>query len=71
MKTILALTMLLAGVAFADTTSLPDPDVTVNPNYQNTTTIVTVWTDGVPKTYRGPSQFIYFSECVKPDLSDC
>lgn len=58
-----ALAMLLAGAAQAATYPLPDPAISVNPNYSNTTTIVTI--AGV--TYRGPSQFYYVSECARPD----
>lgn len=53
-----------AGLAHGATSySLPDPAVTVNPNYSNTTTIVTV--AGV--TYKGASQYYYVSECSQPD----
>lgn len=55
---------LIASVAMASTSyTLPDPAVTVTPNWSNTTTIVTV--AGV--TYRGPSHFYYVSACAKAD----
>ncbi len=57
---------LLIGAGYASAAtfySLPDPGVIVNPNFGNTTTIVTV----AGKTYRGASNFVYFSECTKPD----
>lgn len=50
---------LAAGTVF----TLPDSRVSVTPNYSGNTTIVSV--AGV--SYRGPSQFVYLSECVKPD----
>lgn len=53
----------LTGAADAATINLPDEAVFVNPNYGNTTTIVVV--NGV--TYKGASNFVYFSECAKPD----
>lgn len=56
--------LLLSAVAQAATVyPLPDPAIFVNPNYGNTTTIVTI--AGV--TYRGPSAFYYVSECAKAD----
>jgi len=68
MKTLLLALLAFAGAvcntpALADTTTLPDPSVSVTPNYANTTTIVSV--SGV--TYRGASAFYYVSECAKPD----
>lgn len=64
MRSILLLLAFMATTAQAATTyNLPDPAVSVNPNYGNTTTIVTI--AGV--AYRGPSQFVYFSECARPD----
>lgn len=49
--------------ARAATYPLPDPAISVVPNYSNTTTIVVL--NGV--TYRGPSAFYYVRECDKPD----
>lgn len=52
------------GVALASTTyELPNDAFSVNPNYNNTTTIVTVGAT----TYRGPSQFFYVGECARAD----
>jgi hypothetical protein len=63
MKKFIAATMLAAsGIASAATYDLPDPAIYVNPNV-NGTTVVTV--EG--NTYRGPSAYVYVSECVKPD----
>ncbi len=61
MKTILAFALLAAGTAFAGTISLPDPSVYVNLVSNRTT----VGIAGV--YYQAPSQFVYFSECAKPD----
>lgn len=60
---VLAVCVLWAGYANAATYQLPDPAIQVNPNYSNTTTIVTI--AGV--TYRGASHFYYLHECDKPD----
>lgn len=57
-----ALLLLLSSVAQAATTPLPDPAITVDLRTPGTT-YVTV--GGV--TYRGASEFVYFSECSKPD----
>lgn len=64
----IAASLLLCAVARAGTTNLPDPNVIVNPNYNNNTTIVS-FTSGIQvlKTYRGPSRFYYFAPCAKPD----
>lgn len=53
--------MALVGGVQAGTANVPDPAVIVSPN--SATTIVIV--NG--KTYRGSSNFVYFSECAKPD----
>lgn len=57
-----ALLLLLPSVVQAAITPLPDPSITVNLRYPGTT-YVTV--DGMQ--YVGASQFVYFSECAKPD----
>lgn len=49
--------------AFATTYALPAPGITINPNYSNNTTIVTIGAT----TWRGPSAYYYVGECVKPD----
>lgn len=59
----LMLATLLASAAQATTYPVPDPAIFINPNYGNTTTIVTM--AGV--TYRGPSAFVYAGECARPD----
>jgi hypothetical protein len=61
--TIAAAMLAASAVAAADTVyPLPDPTITVNPSvYGNT--IVSV--DGV--VYRGPTAFVYVSECPTPD----
>lgn len=59
----LALLLLSVGAHAATVYPLPDADISVTPNYSNTTTIVTL--AGV--NYRGPSAFYYVSECTKPD----
>lgn len=68
MKNTLLASILVATAVNAGTTNLPAANVTVNPNYNNNTTIVS-FTQGtkVLITYRGPSQFYYVSECSKPD----
>lgn len=64
MKTILsALLLACIGTVNAATYPLPSPEIFVNPNYSNTTTIVQI--AGV--TYRGASHFYYLSECARPD----
>lgn len=72
MKRVLCLMALLGSVAaFADTTVLPDPNVTVN--LASGVTVATYYTrdaDGnilTAKTYRGPSLFAYVSECARQD----
>jgi hypothetical protein len=59
---LLAAALAVSGAANAATYDLPDPAVYVEPNL-NGTTIVTV--EG--NTYRGPSAYVYVSECAKPD----
>jgi hypothetical protein len=59
---LLAAALAVSGAASAATYDLPDPSIYVNPNV-NGTTVVTV--EG--NTYRGPSAYVYVSECVKPD----
>lgn len=60
----LLLSAVLAPRCFASTTFvLPNPAITVTPNYSNITTIVTIGT----VTWKGPSAFYYVSECTKPD----
>lgn len=62
MKIIALLAALVSSSAFASTTySLPDPAVSVNLMSGRTTVTIA----GV--SYQAPSQFVYFSECVKPD----
>lgn len=57
---------LFATAVLADTTyQLPNPAITVTPNWSNTTTIVTMGT----VTWRGPSGFYYVGECQRPDDS--
>lgn len=57
---------LFATLALAGTTyQLPNPAITVNPNYSNTTTLVTIGS----VTWRGPSAFYYVGECQRPDDS--
>jgi hypothetical protein len=75
MKTLIGCLILCASaICNATTINLPDPAVAVN--LANNVTTVTVYQlddlgariyDGSAKTYRGASQFVYFSECVKPD----
>jgi hypothetical protein len=62
---LIASALLVFGMqAKADTVyNLPDPTVTVNPNYSGTTTIVTI--GGV--SYRGPSAYYYVSACATPN----
>lgn len=52
----------LLFIGYAQATSLPDPAVSVDLRTPGTT-YVTV--GGV--RYGGPSEFVYFSECSKPD----
>lgn len=62
--TLIALLLGFAGSAFAGTTyDLPNPAITVNPNYSNNTTIVTMGAT----SWRGPSAYYYIGECVRPD----
>lgn len=65
MKILMSIAILLASaMAQASTVyHLPYTDVFVTPNWNNTTTVVTV--QGV--TYRGPSAYYYVSECFKAD----
>lgn len=63
---VLLLLALVTLAAFAATTYiLPDPTVTVTPNYSNTTTLVTI----AKVTWKGPSAYYYVSECAKPDAA--
>lgn len=62
MKTMFAvLALAAASVASAGTINLPDPSVYTN--FANNTTLIGI----AGKYYRAPSQFVYFSECAKPD----
>lgn len=62
MVALLALSMTAQA---ATTYSLPDPAVSVNPNYSNTTTLVTIGS----VLYKGKSNYYYVGECAKPDTS--
>jgi hypothetical protein len=62
MRSLFLATLALASIAFAGTTSLPDPAISVNLASGYTTVTI------AGKAYRGVSQFVYFSECAKPDV---
>lgn len=61
---VLALSIIAwVSTSHSATLDVPNPAITVNPNYSNTTTIVTMGTT----SFRGPSRFFYVGECQKPD----
>ena len=62
-RNLAAAALLVSTGALGATFDLPDPSITVNPNYGGNTTIVTL--GGV--TWRGPSAYYYVGECARPD----